>query len=103
MYLVSRDNYFLRKHSWHSLVREQVDVLVVDFDDLQREARTWRSRPAINASPLILLTKAGLLDLLELVNQEIIVPAAVATEIQQHGVKDVTSGAIASTLGLAQK
>jgi hypothetical protein len=49
------------------------------------------------------LTKAGLLDLLELVNQEIIVPAAVATEIQQHGVKDVTSGAIASTLGLAQK
>ena len=52
-------------------------------------------RPAINASPLILLTKAGLLDLLQSVSQEIVVPAAVAMEIQQYGVRDVTSQAIA--------
>lgn len=54
-------------------------------------------RPAINASPLILLTKAGLLDLLQLMSQEIVVPAAVAMEIQQYGVKDMTSQAIAQT------
>lgn len=38
-------------------------------------------RPAINALPLILLTKAGLLDLLQLLSQEVVVPAAVAVEI----------------------
>lgn len=54
-------------------------------------------RPAINASPLILLTKAGLLGLLRSVSQEVIVPAAVAMEIQQYGVRDVTSQAIAQT------
>lgn len=46
---------------------------------------------------MILLTGAGLLDLLQLVSQEIVVPAAVATEIQQYGVKDVTAQAIAQT------
>lgn len=54
-------------------------------------------RPVINASPLILLTKAGLLDLLQLLSQEVVVPAAVAMEIQQYGVRDVTSQAIAQT------
>lgn len=54
-------------------------------------------RPAVNASPLILLTKAGLLNLLQLLSQEIVVPAAVAIEIQQYGVSDVTSQAIAQT------
>lgn len=53
--------------------------------------------PAINASPLILLTRAGLLDLLQSVSQEVVVPAAVATEIQQYGVSDVTVKAIAQT------
>lgn len=52
-------------------------------------------RPAINASPLILLTKAGLLDLLQSVSQEVVVPDAVAIEIQQYGVRDVTAQAIA--------
>lgn len=54
-------------------------------------------RPAINASPLILLTKAGLLDLLQLLSQEVVVPAAVAMEIQQYGVRDLTAQAIAQT------
>lgn len=54
-------------------------------------------RPAINASPLILLTKAGLLNLLQLLSQEIVVPAAVATEIGQYGETDVTAAALAQT------
>lgn len=53
--------------------------------------------PAINASPLIFLTKGGFLELLHLVSPEIIVPAAVAKEIQEYGVSDVTAQAIAST------
>lgn len=44
-----------------------------------------------------MLTGAGLLDLLQLLSQEIVVPAAVAIEIQQYGVRDVTSQAIAQT------
>lgn len=54
-------------------------------------------RPAINASPLILLTKAGLLNLLQLVSQEVVVPAAVAMEIQQYGVRDLTAQALTQT------
>lgn len=54
-------------------------------------------RPAINASPLILLTKGGLLELLQLISEEVIVPAKVAMEIQQYGETDVTSRAIAQT------
>jgi len=46
---------------------------------------------------MILLTRVGLLDLLQLVSQEIVVPAAVAMEIQQYGARDVTSQAIAQT------
>jgi predicted nucleic acid-binding protein len=39
-------------------------------------------RPAINTSPLIFLTKGSFLNLLQVVSQEIVVPEAVATEIQ---------------------
>lgn len=46
---------------------------------------------------MILLTGAGLLDLLQLLSQEIVVPAALAMEIQQYGVRDVTAQAIAQT------
>lgn len=52
-------------------------------------------RPAINASPLILLAKTGLLDLLQLLSQEIVVPAAVMREIEQYGEMDLTVQAIA--------
>ena len=54
-------------------------------------------RPAINTSPLIFLTKGGCLDLLQIVSQEIIVPTAVATEIQKYGETDVTTQALAQT------
>ncbi|MGA7932492.1 MAG: DUF3368 domain-containing protein [Kovacikia sp.] len=54
-------------------------------------------RPVINASPLIYLAKAGLLDLLQLLHTEIIVPAAVALEIQQRGSQDLTAQAIEKT------
>lgn len=50
--------------------------------------------PAVNTSPLIFLTKVGLLDLLQLLSEEVVVPAAVWTEIQQYGVMDVTVQAL---------
>ncbi|MEH2364038.1 hypothetical protein [Nostoc sp.] len=46
--------------------------------------------PAINTSPLIFLTKGGFLDLLLLMGSSIIVPDAVAAEIQAYGEIDVT-------------
>ena len=38
--------------------------------------------PAINTSPLIFLTKGGYLDLLKILSPIIIVPTAIADEIQ---------------------
>ncbi|WP_232826136.1 DUF3368 domain-containing protein [Cyanothece sp. BG0011] len=46
--------------------------------------------PAINTSPLIFLSKAGYLDLLKTLSSTIIVPQAVATEIQAYGQNDLT-------------
>jgi predicted nucleic acid-binding protein len=51
-------------------------------------------RPSINASPLIYLSRAGLLDLLKVVASEIVVPQSVAAEITQRGATDVTAQAI---------
>jgi len=54
--------------------------------------------PIIDASPLIFLTKANQLDLLQqVVNGEVLVPVAVEAEIQQYGEKDVTVQALAKT------
>lgn len=52
--------------------------------------------PAVNASPLIFLTRAGLLDLLRLAASEIVIPAPVAEEIQRRGPSDPAAQAIAS-------
>ena len=54
-------------------------------------------RPVINASPLIYLSRAGLLDLLQLASPEVVVPDAVAQEILQRGQTDPTAKAIANT------
>jgi predicted nucleic acid-binding protein len=53
--------------------------------------------PAINTSPLIFLTKGGFLDLLQVISSSVIVPNAVATEIQAYGSADVTAVALNNT------
>lgn len=53
--------------------------------------------PAINASPLIFLSKANLIDLLKIFSPTIIVPEAVALEIQAYGETDITAQALAET------
>jgi len=57
-------------------------------------------RAVVNASPLIFLTRAGLLELLQLISPEIIVPEIVATEIEVRGLSDPTAQAIANTAWL---
>lgn len=54
-------------------------------------------KPVINASPLIFLSRGGLIDLLQLLGDEILVPSAVAVEIQQRGAEDPTILALTQT------
>lgn len=54
-------------------------------------------RAVVNASPLIFLSRAGLLDFLQLISSEIIVPQIVAAEIEVRGESDPTAQAIANT------
>jgi predicted nucleic acid-binding protein len=54
------------------------------------------AEPAVvNASPLTFLSRAGLLDLLQLFSSEIIVPTVVAAEIEVRGKNDPTAQALA--------
>ena len=54
-------------------------------------------RPAINASPLIYLAQADLLDFLRLAGPEIVVPRPVAEEIRAGGSPDAAVRALDST------
>lgn len=51
----------------------------------------------VNASPLIFLSKAGLIDLLRVVSPQVMVPEPVAMEISRRGSDDVTAKALADT------
>lgn len=53
-------------------------------------------RAVVNASPLIFLSRAGLIALLQLISSEIIVPEAVASEIEVRGESDPTARALAN-------
>jgi len=46
--------------------------------------------PAIDTSPLIFLSKASLIDLLQAFSPEIVVPQAVVAEVTAYGEEDVT-------------
>ena len=54
-------------------------------------------RPVANSSPLIFLSNGGLLELLQLAGSEVVVPMAVAIEIQRRGQTDTTVQAIERT------
>ena len=51
----------------------------------------------INTSPLIFLSKGGLIDLLQLLSPEIIVPEAVMNEIEAYGMDDITAKILKKT------
>jgi predicted nucleic acid-binding protein len=53
--------------------------------------------PVIDSSPLILLTKAKLLNILQIFYPEVLVPSTVATEIRQYGTTDVTFQSLIQT------
>ena len=50
----------------------------------------------VNSSPIIFLSKAGLMDLLKLAGDVVFVPDAVVQEINQRGASDVSVRAIAA-------
>lgn len=58
-------------------------------------------RPAVNASPLIFLTRANLLDILRLAGPDIVVPAPVADEILREGPEDPAARALRTTPWMA--
>jgi hypothetical protein len=46
--------------------------------------------PAVNASPLIFLSRARLLDMLKMEGDEIVIPNTVAEEIRRRAADDLT-------------
>jgi predicted nucleic acid-binding protein len=57
-------------------------------------------RPVVNASPLIFLARGGMLDFLRLAGDEVVVPQAVADEVQRREMADVTAQALRQTAWL---
>jgi predicted nucleic acid-binding protein len=56
----------------------------------------------VNASPLICLSRAGLIDLLRQAAETVMVPMSVAREVLARGPTDITAGVLARTPWLAQ-
>ena len=54
-------------------------------------------RPAVNASPLIFLSRADMLDMLKMEGERIVVPKTVADELKRRGPGDPTVQAIEKT------
>jgi predicted nucleic acid-binding protein len=54
-------------------------------------------RPAVNTSPLVFLSRAGLLELLQVAGDRLVVPAAVMDEIVVRGPSDPTVRAVSRT------
>jgi predicted nucleic acid-binding protein len=54
----------------------------------------------VNASPLIFLSRAGLLDMLKMEGDEIVIPKIVAEEIRRRGPDDLAVQAIETTAWL---
>ncbi len=54
-------------------------------------------RPAVNASPLIFLSRADMLDMLKIEGERIVVPKTVADELKRRGPGDPTVQAIEKT------
>ena len=55
----------------------------------------------VNASPIILLSKAGLIDVLKHLGCPVVIPEAAAEEIQRRGPSDVSAQALAQATWLA--
>ena len=53
--------------------------------------------PAVNASPLVYLARAGLLDFLQVVAETVVVPDAVTDEDLHRGPTDITVRALQNT------
>jgi predicted nucleic acid-binding protein len=60
------------------------------------------SLPVVNASPLIFLSHAGLIDLLQVEGMEVCVPRAVSQEINRRGPQDPTVAILKSTSWLRE-
>ena len=58
------------------------------------------NKAVVNASPLIFLSKAGIIHLLQEEGSEVLVPECVAQEILKRGSHDVTAKTVASTAWL---
>lgn len=53
-----------------------------------KESSNVAENAVVNASPLMFLSRAGLIDLLQVISAEVIVPDSVATEIEVRGKHD---------------